>query len=179
MTDKQSQMREIINQAMQMEIAGRQLYLKAQELVSDPKGKNMFAQIAKDEIDHMKVLEALYTSLQKENKWLSYEEALKYDMSAAPRTKFFIDEEEIKRRLGPNPTEFDALKVSMDGEQRAIEHYHRAMSLAEDPKAKDVFKFIKEMEESHNKILKWEHYALSRSGYWCDMAEFSVELPEG
>lgn len=179
MSEKQNQMREIINQAMQLEIAGRQLYLKAQELVADPKGKAMFAQIAKDEIDHMKVLEALYQSLQKDNKWLSYEEALKYDTSAAPKVKFFIDEAEIKRRLGPTPTEFDALKVSMEGEQRAIEHYARAMALAEDPKAKDVFKFIKEMEESHYKILKWEHDALSKSGYWCDTAEFSVELPEG
>lgn len=179
MSEKQNQMREIIQQAMQLEIAGRQLYLKAQQMVADPKGQAMFAQIAKDELDHMKVLEALYTSLQKDNKWLTYEEALKYDVSAAPQAKFFIDEDEIKRRLGPNPTEFDALKISMEGEQRAIEHYERAMNLVDDPKAKEVFKFIKEMEESHLKILKWEQDALSKSGYWCDMAEFSVELPEG
>ncbi|HLA48792.1 MAG TPA: ferritin family protein, partial [Nitrospinota bacterium] len=55
---------EILKQAMESEKEGYEFYIQASTITKDPKGKEMFKYLARDETDHFKILEDAYNRLK-------------------------------------------------------------------------------------------------------------------
>ena len=61
-------------------------------------------------------------------------------------------------------------------EKKSIEYYTKAASMVDDPKAKEIFRWLVGEEGGHLTILTAEYDYRSKSGYYYDKAEFSLEV---
>ena len=64
-----------LEKAMQVERQGEAFYQEASERAEDPAGKAVFQTLAKDEVNHVRLLQAEYEAISKENAWLDLDEA--------------------------------------------------------------------------------------------------------
>ena len=63
-----------LNIAIQTEKDGHEFYLGAARKTNDPQGKALFASLAADEIEHLRLLEGQREALTKEQRWLPHSE---------------------------------------------------------------------------------------------------------
>jgi rubrerythrin len=61
-------------------------------------------------------------------------------------------------------------------EKKSIDYYRSAATESSDPKAKEVFNWLVGEEAGHLTILTAEHNYWTKSGYYYDNAEFSLEV---
>ena len=172
---------EILKKAIVTEIEGGKYFSYFASKVVDIKGKKMFEQLAIDEIEHLKVVEALYATFKDEDKWLSYEEALKsnktYEIEGLPKKgiNIFPDEKELNEMIGSSPKDINVVGAAIDIEEKAENIYLKILEKVADIDAKIVIKKLADMEAGHKKLLEWEFDSLSNAGFWLDYQEFDVE----
>lgn len=165
-----------LTRAFHTEVAGYSLYLTAIDKVEDEKARAMFHHIAQDELEHIRVLTTITDSLKASGKWLSYEEALFIGASIGEKgLPIFPKENELIKRLGKNPGELDVLNVAIEVEEKAIALYTRDLGKAKEVDTKLLLSKLLDMERGHLNLLRWEYEALVRTGFWCDIMEFTVE----
>jgi len=172
-----SKVLEELKKAINTEAEGYSFYLAAADFVEDEKGKELFRQLAKDELEHIKALTFLSVAIEKEGKWVSYEEAvnLSASLGEGDKVSIFPEKEAIHDLLGSKATDIDALNFGMKMEEEAVRHYSKAL---EESKDKDEISFCTSMvniEKSHFDLLRWEHDSLAKTGFWCDNQEYTVE----
>jgi rubrerythrin len=162
--------------AYKTEMQGYRFYTKVSAIVDDEHGKNMFTHLAKDELDHIRVIYSIGEELKAGRHWPKYEDALKaaesFDIEGLP---IFPEDEEITESIGKSSGEFDALKVAINAEGKAIEFYLDMLKEADDQNEKNLLITLVDMERNHLKLLRWQNEYLMKSGFWCDMMEFNVE----
>lgn len=162
--------------AFHTEVAGYSFYLTAIDKVEDENARAMFHRIAKDELEHIKVLQSVTEELKASGKWISYEKALSIGASTGERgLPIFPKENELIKRLGKNPGELDVLNVAIEVEEKAIALYTRDLGKAKEVAMKSLLSKLLDMERGHLNLLRWEYEALVRTGFWCDIMEFTVE----
>jgi rubrerythrin len=88
----------------------------------------------------------------------------------------FQDRQFKRLKFDPESGELDALGVGIEVEKKSIEYYRSAAIQSSDPKAKDVFNWLVGEEAGHLTILTAEHAYRTKSGYYYDNAEFSLEV---
>lgn len=172
MSEKISAEVEALQFAIETEKKGYRFYRVAAESTSDPKGKEVFSQLARDEIEHMCVFTTLYTSLTNDEAWLTYEEALEKFGEARPDEEIFPD--------GPVQGEegFDdmkALQEALEFEKKAVSFYQAQAGKVTEDRARSFYEKLVEIEEGHVKIIQAEIDSLSGSGFWLGYQEISLE----
>ncbi len=163
--------------AHKTEIAGYHFYTMAAALASDPKGRNVFTHLAKEELTHIMVLGQIAESVKSGKGWLDFDTALstgggKVLAKGAP---IFEGKNELVEKLKTNQTDINAVNIGIEAEEKAVDFYFNLLKKAESPTEKVVLTKILEMEKSHLKILRWESESLRNTGFWCGDMEFSVE----
>ncbi|OGP31799.1 MAG: hypothetical protein A2073_03980 [Deltaproteobacteria bacterium GWC2_42_11] len=161
--------------AVNTEITGYGFYLHAADMVSDEHGKNIFKHLAKEELEHIKVLSTIADAFEGGGKWLTYEDALTVYISSGKELPIFPLDNELIRRLGKNPEDIDALNIAIKAEEDAIVYYVSYLKSASDEGEKVLLTKLLEMEKNHLKLLRWEYESLIHTGFWCDFMEFTVE----
>lgn len=162
--------------AYKTEINGYAFYLAAARIASNDRGKNIFSHLAKEELDHIRVVSAIGAALKIGQGWIGYDEAVKKAVSAGEGAPIFQGENELVKRLEKNPTDINALNIATENEDKAIAFYTRLLNGADSPEEKVVLTKLLEMEKGHLKILRWELESLVKTGFWGDSMEFSVEM---
>jgi len=160
--------------AYDTEIAGYHFYATAAAIVEDPKGRTVFANLAKDELAHIVVVGKIAESVRSGLGWISYEQALAEGF-ALTQSIPYPKENELVKRLTTNQTDLNAVQIAIENEEAAIEFYSRLLKEATQPVEKVVLTKLLEMEKAHLKSLRWESESLTRTGFWCGEMEFSVE----
>ena len=163
--------------AYNTELDGYAFYTRAAEIVSDDKGRNVFAHIAKEELQHIAVVASITDRLRKGLGVESYEEALnegntEFDKKGLP---IFPKDNELIKRLKTNPTDQNAVAIAVEAEEKAVEFYGNMLKRANGPVEKMLFTRLHDMEKGHLKIFRWEHESLVKTGFWCGNMEYSVE----
>ncbi|MDO8426526.1 MAG: ferritin family protein [Deltaproteobacteria bacterium] len=161
--------------AYSTEISGYFFYTTAAVMVGDDKGKNIFAHLAKEELDHIRVIGRISESVKSGAGWIGYEEALKEDAPSKRGLPIFHAENELIKRLEKNQTDLNAVTIAIENEERAVEFYSRLLKEAQKPVEKVVLTKLLEMEKGHLKILRWESESLLKNGFWCGEMEYTVE----
>ncbi|MBI5599664.1 MAG: ferritin family protein [Deltaproteobacteria bacterium] len=163
--------------AFRTEMVGHAFYKHASELVSNEKGKNIFKHLAKEELEHMAVVLAVAESLKKGRGWMSYRDALSAggDLREKKGLPIFPEENELIERLRENPTDQNAVSISIESEEKAVHFYGDMLKAAATADEKVVLTDLLEMEKGHLKILRWEYESLRKTGFWGEFMEYSVE----
>ncbi len=172
MSDKRSGVVEALQLAIETEKKGYRFYRIAAESTSDPKGKEVFNQLAQDEIEHMGVFTTLYASLTNDEPWLTYEEALAKFGEAEPDEVIFPDEP-IERQK-----DFDdlrALEEALEFEKKAVHFYQEQVKKVTGETAKAFYEKLVEIEEGHVMVIQAEIDSLAGAGFWLGYQEISLE----
>jgi len=161
---------EILKQAMESEKEGYEFYIQASTITKDPKGKEMFKYLARDETDHFKTLEDAYNRLKGgEGKGSNTIGHKQKEMG------FLIDSSLL---LKGDSGDLKALNIAMKIEEDAQEFYAKSAEKAKQSDVRDIFLKLSDMEKNHYNLLKYEHDSLIRSGFWCDFPEITIEETE-
>lgn len=165
-----------LNSAYNTEAAGYHFYTTAAAFASDPKGRNIFAHLAKEELTHIMVISNISDSIKSGHGWVGFEEALAGGASIIQKgLPIFPGENELIKRLQSNQTDINAVNIGIEIEEKAVEFYSNMLKKATEPAEKVVLTKLLEMEKGHLKILRWEYESLNNTGFWCGNMEYSVE----
>jgi rubrerythrin len=157
--------------AYEAEKAGLKMYLKLARNCSVLSGKNMFIQLASDEVDHLELVEKLidmnmsgkkYTYIDVPESRLSKILPNINDISLQPVEKAYLTDEE-------------ALKVALAHELKARQFYLEESEKAYSEEVKKLFKDLAAVEDKHYLIIQTELDFINKDGFWFDVAEFSLE----
>jgi len=164
---------EILRNAITMEIDGEKFFSKAAVRMKYSRAKDMFVSLAKQERRHVRELEEELQRLERGDGWVSPSSV---KGSAASDDSVFTEAEGVKGPLDPKAGELAVLKFSMDVERKSIEYYRRAGAEVENARAREVFNWLVGEEAGHLAILNAEYDLRSKSGFYFDVPEFSLEV---
>ncbi len=146
-----------IKVAMEAEKEAHQAYAKAAKMTKNPKGKDMFQQLAEFEMNHFRKLKDLLKSLEEKGEWILYEG------TSLQQKKIPLKTEKPK---GEDLSDLEALKMAIREEQKAQNYYRSLSELTKDPRGKDMYKRLAKEEALHEKLLNDQYYSLHNTGYW-------------
>lgn len=165
----------ILRNAIDMEVEGREFFSKVAERMKYPRTKDMFRSLVKQEQRHVHVLEEELSRLQKGKGWAA-PSSVKEASGPTASHKVFEGAKAQASALDPKAGELEVIKLGMDIEKRSIEYYRRAGEEVDSDEAKSVFNWLVGEEAGHLTILKAEYDLRSRSGFYFDTPEFSLEV---
>jgi len=165
MDSKQIGMMEAIDIAMEAELKAKNFYLDAEKKATNERGKNLLKQLAKFEQQHYDKLDELKFSLDSDGKYIKYDgtrfESYKLKGSS-----------EVSGKIEKNKDDMlNILKLAIDAETKAQNHYNSMAEQTSDPNGKEMFLKLADEEMLHRRILSDEFYQLSNQGgiwFWGD-----------
>ena len=156
----QSPTLEAIKRAMDAEMAAHAYYSRSAQKATNPKGKDMFSQLAALELNHYNNLKALLDSLQGGRGWTAYAGTHFSDTTPAPEGKGSSREEALKDDV------LSILSKAIEDEKKASDYYTELAKETADPAGKELFTKLAEEEKIHTKILNDQWYSLNNQGIW-------------
>ncbi|HUV60840.1 MAG TPA: ferritin family protein [Thermoplasmata archaeon] len=175
MVSAQNEHIDILRNAIQMEVYGEDYFQKMSKWVKHPNTKSMFISLARQERRHIEVLREELTRIEGGGDWIS-------PSSVKPGSSSSANREVFKGEAGGGPEmdskagELEAIKLAMDVEKRSIDYYRKAGAEVTGSNAQKVFSWLVGEEAGHLTILTAEYDNRSRSGFYFDTPEFSLEV---
>lgn len=158
------------------ELQGYYFYKHASEMMTDEKGREVFRHLATEEIEHIRAIRALASSLEEGLGWMSYVDAVKQGSEDTHEgLPIYQGENALIERFKADQSDITAIDIAIDNEKKAVEFYSGLLKKAEEAPEKTILRELLEMEQGHLKLLQWESDALNKTGFCCDRMEFSVE----
>jgi rubrerythrin len=158
-----------------MELEGKEFFEEVSAKARNERTRKTFQSLAKQEQRHVDILGEEMARLDKGMDWAALED-MKRSAPAYPKISVFKDKELRRLRFDPESGELEALRIGMEVEQKSIEYYRSAGAQAAEPKAREIFNWLVGEEAGHLTILKAEYGYRTRSGFYYDSPEFSLEV---
>lgn len=158
--------------AIDIEKRGYDFYTQAAALTGDPRGRAMFKRLAQDEVRHLHWLNAQRQALEETGQW--------GDVRLSGHT-VSLQQRVFPKKAGPRSgakaasRELEALRRGMQAEKDSTVFYKEMAAKIPDPGGRATFLALAEEEEKHYLLLQAEHDYLSRSGFYFETPEFSLE----
>ena len=162
MVREQSQLAEGLLKAAQAERDGHSFYHMAATTSEDPKAKDVFAQLAAEELDHMNFLIRHYEAVVKTG---SPDPSATLGKRAALTGAWPIFSEGIKTRLKDAHYEMSALSIGVQLELDAQKFYRELAGRTDEPAAKKFLLDLADWEAEHYQALLRQQEAL-KEDYW-------------
>jgi len=167
----------VLREAVRNELDGKAMYLQAAERTRDELGKSMFRSFAKEEEQHIHILQVQYAGVNETGDWIDLEVARK-----APRDPGLVlfpqEEEKVKDIVPEGTSDLEALKIAMDFEQRAVRMYEKAAADTANPTSQSFYRQLAEWEGTHYRILDNSYDYLANKGEWY-FQELEMPMYEG
>lgn len=174
MIENNARAREVLKDAIVMELEGKEFFEHASGMMTRKRSKDMFLGLVAQERRHIEVLSHELSMLESGRGWSSVGDIK--EVSGKPfRSPVFSDREVKKLRLKPDAGELDVIDLGLEVEKKSIEYYKSAELESEDPEAKRVFGWLVSEESGHLSILMAERDSRAGSGFYYDSSEFSLE----
>lgn len=164
--EKHDRLLQIVKNAIRVENDGYQFYRLAEEKTTDPKGKEIFASLAKDETNHMQILKSLYQRI-KEDKQFSFNEVKDMNHILETTSESPIFSEAFKARLNQSQFEMSALSIGILLEKNAIDFYKNSAQETEEQDIKQLFNYLADWEGEHLRALV-NQQKLLQEDYWTE-----------
>jgi len=157
--------------AYEAEKEGMRTYLHFAKETNVAGGKDMFIQLALDEVDHMEMIEKFM------EKTLKGETYTPVEVPAGRLSKILPDLDDASRQKTEKSSVSDekAIKVGMEQEEKAKKFYLEEAGKADDSIVKAFFEKLAAVEQKHYDILSAELSFMQKDGFWFDAMEFSLE----
>lgn len=162
MSDKK-QMVLALRNAIMTEIKGQQLYSHAAATTENAEAKLMFDQLAKDENEHVDMLQTQYKHLE-ENGRLDLSQIQPGEVDHGAGT---VIDDKFRKSLGRGKFELAVVGIGCDLENKAISYYKEQAAITDDADLKQLFTWLAEWEEGHlAQLIELEK--LMQDEYWAD-----------
>jgi len=165
--------KEALTIAIDYEHKVRDHYLKGRDLILDPRGKNVFDTLAREEQGHVDYLESRL------DEWHRTGKVEEPELPTVVPSVEWIEQARERFNQGhdkelPVQAEMDLLKVALDLEKKTSGFYQELVSTlpSED---RGLFARFLEIEQGHVTIVQAEIDALAGHGHWFDFMEFRLE----
>lgn len=149
-----------LDAAIRGEEEAQAFYLKAAEQTDDPKGCDMFRELAEFEGHHKEHLEGLRASLAAGETVGSYQGR---DLPEYAEAKI---EGAGAATPGEHADALEALRVAIAAEERAASEYRALAEGATDETGQQMFARLAEEEVRHSRLLNDQFYSLTNHGIW-------------
>ena len=151
MANEQNKTLEAIQTAIQMEIDGKEFYLKASLESSNGVGKKLLEQLAAEEDIHRKKFEEIFAAIRNKKDW----PVTDYEPGGGEglRTIFAEAFEELGSDIKAAATELDAVQTAMNMENKSYDFYKRQSEEAAYDAEKKLFETLAGVEKEHHRVL--------------------------
>jgi rubrerythrin len=141
--------------AIHTEIDGYHFYQRFAES-ADPRTRDMFERLARDEIMHLELLQSTKAVLEERGEWAEYT-GLSLDTSeGAP----IFSRERVEQNIVGYTSDMSALRMAYLIEKDAVAFYTQASRQTQDPNGQRMFLDLARMEQRHLDLLEGEYEAL-------------------
>jgi len=164
MSKEQEKSEAALEKAIQMEIDGKEYYLKASKKTSNELGKKLLQSLAAEEDIHRKVFEDIFESIRKKQGWPRKE--FHADGGRALRTVFANAIDTMDRDVKSMPEEIDTVQTAMDMENKTYDFYREQGKKAAYDAEKQFYEALAEQEEEHHRILLDYYEFLKNPSAW-------------
>ncbi len=137
--------------AIQMEVDGKEYYLKASEGSSSELGKKLLASLAAEEDIHRQKFEEIYDAIRNKKTWPKTD--FQPDGGKRLRTIFARATEEMGSNIKTLATELDVIQTAMDMENRGYDFYRSQGGNATHTAERDFYETLAAEEREHHLIL--------------------------
>ena len=162
-----------LDRALEVERQGKVFYEEAARHVQDPAGKAVFEALARDEVEHIRLLQAQYEKIESGQEWLALDEARVCEPQAPVR--LFPQKKDVALTIGSKATDADALRLAMAFEEKGYQAYSQAQKETDDPTGKEVFAFLAKQENDPFVYLqKTLDYLTNQGAWYFDAEEFPM-----
>ena len=151
MVTEQDKTLEALQIAIQMEIDGKEYYLKASRESSNELGKELLQSLAAEEDTHRQKFEEIYSALQNKKAWP--ETDFQPDRGKRLRTIFATATEEMGSYIKAPATELDAVQTAMDMENKTYDFYRNQGKNATYEAERDFYEIVAAEEREHHQVL--------------------------
>jgi len=164
MTKEQDKSVAALEKAIQMEIDGKEYYLKASEKTGNELGKKLLQSLAAEEDIHRKVFEDIFENIRNKQGWPRKE--FQVDGGRALRTVFANAIDNMDRDVTSMPEELDAVQTAMVMENKTYDFYRAQGKKASYDVEKLFYEALAEQEEEHHRILLDYYEFLKNPSAW-------------
>ncbi len=148
--------------AMQAETDGHHFYRMAAQSTPDPKGREVFEQLAREELEHFHFLKAQQRSILETGR---VDRTARLQPLAALEGPSPIFSDGFRARLKDAHFEMTALSVAIQLEESAFRFYDAQAVEARDPEVKAFYQQLADWERRHHAALQRQHDAC-KEDYW-------------
>lgn len=159
-----------IETAIKIEEEGIKFYSEAAEKVEDQAARKMLRNLARDEQNHLYLFQSIRQSLLEEGRWPAPEHL---PLGEVAQYVFPSPEEREKVEVPRHHQEI--LRKGMEIEKASIKFYSEQLDKSTSEGARRVYQFLVEQEKGHLALLQAEYDYLTRTGFWFDYQEFTLE----
>ncbi len=157
-TDNQSNILDILKEAISIEIYGQEYYSIFSDIVEEENAKSIFKRLSRDEGDHKQLLEKEYRQISGK----PIEEGVMDEKKREQARRVF---RESLEQMTITETQ-EALKIGIRTEERSIELYSKSAQKTDIRSSKDLFLKLVIFEKGHKEILEAALYHLGQEGSW-------------
>jgi len=137
--------------AIQMEIDGKEFYLKASQASNNELGRKLLRSLASEEDLHRQKFEEIYDAIRNRKAWPRTD--FQPDGGRGLRTIFARATEEMDAKISTMPTELDAVQTAMALENKTYDFYKKQSQLATHDAERDFYEAVASQEGEHHRIL--------------------------
>jgi len=151
MTREQDTAAGALKTAIQMEIDGKEFYIKSSRASTNELGKKLLRKLADEEDMHRKVFEDIFKKISSQKGWP--ESKISFDGGRGLRTVFAAAIQAMAKDTKVIHTEITAIQTAMDMENKTYDFYKKRSSLATFAGEKDFYEEIAAQEKEHHRVL--------------------------
>jgi rubrerythrin len=155
--------------AVQMEIDGKEFYLKASHESSNEMGRKLLESLSAEEDLHRQKFEQIYQTLRQKNSWPNVK--LESTGRQQLKTLFAQQVERLGTDVTPLATELEAVDTAMDMENKTYDFYKARSRSATFAAEKDFYEAVAAEETVHHQILSDYYEYLKDPAQWFTQKE--------
>lgn len=144
-----------LQMAIQTEIDGYNFYQRFAES-ADPRTRDMFERLARDEIMHLELLQSTKVMLEERGEWGEYKRLSLDSSEGAP----IFSRERVEQNIVDYASDMSALRMAYLIERDAVVFYTQASKQTKDPNGQRMFLDLAKMEQRHLDLLESEYQVL-------------------
>ncbi len=169
MATEQDKTLEGLKTAIQMEIDGKQFYLKVSKESRNEAGKKLLESLAAEEDIHLRKFEQIFESIRNKNAWPKVD--FRPDGGSHLRTLFAGAAEQVGKSIKALDSELDAVQTAMGMESKTYDFYVSQRQSTPYPAARDFYDALASQEREHQLILLDYYEFLKNPAAWFVNAE--------
>jgi rubrerythrin len=150
--------------SIQMEIDGKEFYLKSSQSSRNQLGQKLLKQLAAEEDVHLQTFEKIYDAIRRQKAWPRTD--YHPDAGRGLRTIFAKALQGTPPDANPLATELEAVQTAMKMENKTYDFYKERSRAATYGAEKDFYEAVASQEQEHHRVLLDYYEFLKNPAAW-------------